>query len=310
VLAELVRSGFVEGLHRGSLVALAADGSVAFAHGDVAKPILPRSSNKPMQAAAMLRAGLRLEGELLALVAASHGGEPFHLDGVRRILAGAGLGPGALRTPPSLPLDDEQRQAYLASGGIPDPLVSNCSGKHAAMLATCVARGWPLDRYRDPGHPLQQAVRETVEELAGEPVAATGVDGCGAPVLAISPTGLARAFRALVLAASGTPERRVADAARAFPHHVGGTRRGESVLMAGVPGLLAKPGAEAVYAAALPDGRAVALKITDGNARACLPVLTAALRRLGVDAPVLDRLGEGAVLGGGRPVGVVRAVDL
>jgi L-asparaginase II len=256
----------------------------------------------------MLRGGLELSGELLALAAASHAGEPFHLAAVERILAAGGLTPAALRTPPALPLDEQERHAYLRAGGVPAPIVADCSGKHAAMLATCVTRGWPTASYLDPGHSLQVALAGTVAELAGEPVAVTGVDGCGAPLFAISLTGLARAFAALVAAPPGSHERRVADAMRAYPAYVGGTRRGESRLMAGVPGLLAKPGAEAVYAAALPGGPAVALKIADGGGRACLPVLAAALRGLGVEAPVLTELGAVPVLGGGRPVGAIRPV--
>ena len=103
LLAEVVRSGFVEGRHRGSVLALAADGSRVLALGDPDAPIFPRSSNKPMQAVGMLEAGLDLDGELLALACASHSGEPFHLDGVRRMLAGAGLDEAALQTPPDWP---------------------------------------------------------------------------------------------------------------------------------------------------------------------------------------------------------------
>ena len=307
VLAEVVRSGFVEGRHRGSLVVLGEDGSVAFAAGDVTRPFFPRSANKPLQAAGMLRAGLRLDGELLALAAASHSGEGFHLDGVRRILTGAGLEPSMLQTPPGLPLGEEEMHRHLRAGGHPQPIIADCSGKHAAMLATCAERGWSYESYLEPGHPLQRSVREAVEELAGERVAATGVDGCGAPLYAISLIGLARAFRAHVLAPDGTAERRVADAMRAHPEYVGGTGRSETDLMRAVPGLLAKPGAEAVYAVALADGRAVALKIEDGNRRACGPVIAAALRRLGLEAPVLDEIGLVPVLGGGRSVGEVRA---
>jgi L-asparaginase II len=182
----------------------------------------------------------------------------------------------------------------------------NCSGKHAAMLATCVANGWDTATYRDPGHPLQQALLAAVERLAGERVAATGVDGCGAPLFALSLTGLARSFAAVATAPAGTPEHRVAEAIRAFPAWVGGTRRDVTALIAGVPGLIAKDGAEGVYAAALPDGRAVALKVEDGTQRARPPVMVAALRALGVDEPVLDELAEAELLGGGRPVGSVR----
>jgi len=307
VVAEVVRSGFVEGHHHGSVLALAADGSRVLALGAVDAPVFPRSSNKPMQAVGMLEAGLDLDGELLALACASHSGEPFHVDGVRRVLAGAGLDESALQTPPDYPVDESEKYAVIAAGGTKAPVLMNCSGKHAAMLATCVANGWPLDTYRDPGHPLQQQLATTVARLAGEPVAATGVDGCGAPVFALTLAGLARAFVAIATAPPGTPEHRVAEAIRRNPEWLGGTRRDVTALVRGVPGLIAKDGAEGVYAAALPDGRAVTLKVEDGGQRARPPVMVAALRALGVEAAVLGELAEAPVLGGGQPVGVVRA---
>jgi L-asparaginase II len=313
VVAEVVRSGFVEGHHYGSVVALAADGSVAWSVGDVTATMLPRSCNKPLQVVGMLRAGLRLEGELLALAAASHSGEPFHLDGVTRILSGAGLAEDALRTPPDLPLDDEARAEVLRTGGGPTRLAMNCSGKHAAMLATCVANGWDTASYLDAGHPVQRAIRAAVEELTGEPVRAVAVDGCGAPLLSTSLTGLARGFRRLSLAAGG-PEHAVADAVRSHPAWVSGTRRDEAALLAAVPGAVAKAGAESCYAVGLRDGRAVALKTDDGAPRARPVLMARALERLGVteeagvDGPALRRTGVVELLGGGRPVGVLRAV--
>ncbi len=270
-------------------------------------PVFPRSSNKPMQAVGMLEAGLDLDGELLALASASHSGEAFHLDGVRRVLTAAGLDETALRTPPDYPVDDVEKLAWVAAGTPPSPLAMNCSGKHAAMLATCVVNGWPTDSYPDPDHPLQRALLGTVERLAGEQVIATGVDGCGAPLFALTLAGLARAFVAIATASPGTPEHRVAEAIRANPAWLGGTRRDVTALIAGVPGLIAKDGAEGVYAAALPDGRAVTFKVDDGAQRARPPIMVAALRALGVDAPVLDELADVPLLGGGRPVGEVRA---
>jgi L-asparaginase II len=308
VLAEVVRSGFVEGRHRGSVVALAADGSVEWAIGDVTSPVFPRSANKPMQAAGMLRAGLDLAGERLALAAASHSGEPFHRDLVRTMLREHGLTPDHLQCPSALPLDQQEQEAYLAAGGRRDRVAMNCSGKHAAMLAAAALRTWPLESYLDPEHPLQRVIRTAVEEAAGEPVAAVGVDGCGAPLMAISLTGLARAFRSFVLAAPGTPERRVADAMRAHPEYVAGTHRHDTWLMREIPGVLAKVGAEAVQGLALPDGRALALKVEDGGVRALGPVLARALRLMGVTAPVLERVGRTPVLGRGEEVGEVRAV--
>jgi L-asparaginase II len=304
ILAEVVRSGFVESLHHGSVVVLNADGSVRDQAGDVTGPIFPRSSNKPLQTVGMLRAGLRTaDGADLALISGSHRGEPFHVSRVRDILAAAGLEPGALRCPADLPLSVPDRDAVLRAGGGPQPILMNCSGKHAGMLATCVANGWPLDTYLDPKHPLQVAIAGAVADLAGEPIAATGVDGCGAPVFAFSLTALARAFLRLAQGAPGTPERRVADEMRAHPDLVAGTGAADTVLMGGVPGLVAKGGAEGVAAVAVVNVGAVALKISDGGMRARTPVLLSGLRRLGVAAPAMEEL----VQGGGEPVGSVRS---
>ena len=312
VVAEIVRSGFVEGHHYGSLVALAADGSVEWSVGDAESQIFPRSCNKPVQAVAMLRAGLELDGELLALAAASHSGETFHLEGVRRILDGAGLDESALQTPPDYPIDDAARDDYIRAGGVKAPITMNCSGKHAAMLATCVVNGWDTATYLQPDHPLQVVIAETFAELTGEPVKMAAVDGCGAPLLSTSLVGLARAFRTLSVATDG-PERRVADAYRTHPEYASGSRRDEARLLRAVPGAIGKAGAESCYAVGLPDGRAVALKTDDGAPRVRPVLMAEALRRLGVgempgvDAAALDETGTVELLGGGRPVGLVRA---
>ncbi|MGI8700874.1 MAG: asparaginase [Nocardioidaceae bacterium] len=312
VVAEIVRSGFVEGHHYGSVLALEPDGSVAYAVGDVTSPILPRSSNKPMQAVGMLRAGLDLDGELLALACGSHSGEPFHVEGVRRILAGAGLDESALQTPPDYPLDDAAREEVIRGGGHKEPVLMNCSGKHAAMLATCVANDWDLATYLEPAHPLQQQITDTFTELTGEPATIT-VDGCGAPQHSASLTGLARAFARIATAPDG-PERRVAEAVRTHPAYVSGTTRDELALLTAIPGAIGKAGAESCYAVALPDGRAFALKHDDGAPRVGPVTMAALLQRLGVDQePGVDtaavrRTGELVLLGGGRPVGEIRAV--
>lgn len=304
----------MESRHRGSVAVLHSDGSVRVAAGIVDQPIFPRSSNKPMQATAMLGCGLGLQGRLLALAAASHSGEDFHVAGVREILAGAGLSQEDLQCPPDLPLDEAARNALLRGGAGADRVHMNCSGKHAAMLATCVVAGWPTASYRNPDHPLQIEIRRTVERLAGEPVRAIGVDGCGAPLMAISVAGLARAFRALVLAEPGTAERRVADAMRAYPAWTSGTTRPESAIVTAVPGLLMKSGAEGVSAFALADGRAGAIKIDDGAQRAVTPVVIALLQQLasdsvpGTDVAALRGLARPVVTGGGETVGEIRAV--
>ncbi|SCE86723.1 asparaginase [Micromonospora chokoriensis] len=306
-LAEVVRSGFVEGAHRGSVVVLDAAGAVLASAGDVTSPIFPRSASKPMQAIGMLRAGLPLTDPAdVALVAASHAGEDFHLSRVGALLERAGLDASALHCPPDLPVGAAAREAVLRAGGGPTRVQMNCSGKHSGMLLTCEAAGWPLDGYWRPEHPLQQRLRAAIEEFTGEQVAAVGVDGCGAPVLAVSLTGLAGAFLRLVDAEPGSVPRTVADAMRAYPEIVGGTQADDTRLMRGVPGLLAKVGAEGVIAVAVPGVGAVALKIDDGADRARMPVLVSALRRLGVDAPVLTEYAEVPLFGGGVPVGAVR----
>ncbi len=312
ILVDIVRSRFVEGRHRGSVVALAADGSVDWALGDVDSQIYPRSCNKPMQAVGMLRLGLSLDGELLALAAASHSGEPFHIAGVRRILAEVGLDETALQTPPDFPLDEGAKAAFLRAGAEKSRIAMNCSGKHAAMLATAAVNGWPIETYPDADHPLQRVITTTFAELTGEVVNSVGVDGCGAPLLSTSLTGLARAFRNLVTGGAGSPERRVTDAFVGYPEYASGTNRDEAALLRAIPGAIAKGGAEASYALALPDGRAVALKIDDGHSRARPVVMAAALRRMGVDrepgvdADALNATGIVPVYGGGEPVGELR----
>ncbi|GAA1942636.1 asparaginase [Kitasatospora viridis] len=309
LVAEVWRGDFLESVHHGTVLAVGPDGRTVLGVGEPDRPMYPRSSNKPLQALGMLRAGLGLDGELLALACASHSGEAFHLDGVRAVLRGAGLDTGALRCTAALPIGEAALRAHLAAGGGPTALTMNCSGKHAAMLATCVANDWDTASYLDPRHPLQQALRGTVEELAGERVAATGVDGCGAPLFALTYGGLARAFAALATGPDGSPEQRVARAMNRHAEYVGGTGRDVTRLMRALPGSVAKDGAEGVYALALPDGSAVALKIADGSARARPVVLVAALRRLGVvvDADaVLAELATAPVLGHGEPVGAVR----
>jgi L-asparaginase II len=308
VLVEVTRSGMTESRHRGSVVALDADGSVALALGDVDSPVYGRSANKPLQAAAMVELGLDVAPDLLALVCASHNGEPVHVEGVRRLLAGAGLDASALRNTPSLPLYEPAAADVLRAGGRKERILQNCSGKHAGMLATCVINGWATESYQQPDHPLQQTISGVIASLTGEGIGHVGVDGCGAPAHAVSLTALARGFAAVATAPAGTPPGSVRAAMTAHPDLVGGTGRDVTALMASVSGLVAKDGAEGVLAAALPDGRAVAIKLSDGSWRGFAAVVLAALDRLGADTAGAEALRSSAVLGGGRPVGEARAV--
>ncbi|MCS0603835.1 asparaginase [Streptomyces sp. LP11] len=307
-VAHLIRGGVVEGIHYGSVVVLDADGRVTFQLGDIEAAFYPRSAVKPLQAVAMLRAGLPLDGELLSLAAASHSGEERHIAGTRRVLDLAGLTEDDLRNVPDLPFDPAVRDTWIRAGRPASRLAQNCSGKHAAMLWTAKLNGWSLTDYLDPAHPLQQAVAEIVEDLTGQRIARVTVDGCGAPLFAVSLHGLARALARITSAVPGTPEARVADAMREHAEMASGTGRDVAALMRAVPGLLAKDGFEGVQVAALPDGRAIAVKIADGANRARIPVAAAALARAGVDPALLAAFAGEPLLGGGQPVGSVRPV--
>ena len=297
VLAEVTRSGVVESVHSGHLVLLNADGSILFQMGDPTLDIYSRSSLKSIQASAMVRAGLDIEPRLLALVCASHAGTLMHQQGAQAILAKVGLDEHSLQCILDRPLDEELRRTAN-----PTRLAMNCSGKHAGMLATCVINGWPTDSYLDPQHPLQLAIKAEVEAMSGEEVTLTSVDGCGAPLFLFSLLGLARAIRNLTISADPVHQS-VAQACRDFPEMVSGPGRLATRMMQNIPGLFMKDGAEAVNVASLPDGRTLAIKISDGNQRAMPAITAAALAKFGIDAkeePV-------NTLGAGLPIGVIRA---
>ena len=306
-LAVTTRNGHDESVHYGAVVALESDGSVAFALGDAGAVVFPRSSTKPIQATAMVASGLSLPPRLLALVCASHDGRAEHLSTAKEILATAGLTEDALGNTADYPLDPDAQDAAIRAGGVKTALQMNCSGKHSGMLATCVHNGWDLESYLHVDHPLQQRITEMVPQLAGEEASFIGVDGCGAPAHALSLLGLARAFRSVALAPSSSAAGQVATAIRQHPEMLGGPTRDITLLIQGVPGLMGKDGAEGVFAIALPDGRAIALKISDGANRARPPVMKFALQALGVDVSAVDpRAFDSVIFGHGKPVGSVR----
>jgi L-asparaginase II len=306
LVASTVRSNLPESHHFGAVVALERDGSIAFSVGDPNVIIYPRSSMKPLQATAMVEVGLDLPPNLLALVCASHDGRPEHLAAAQEILRRAGLDESALANTTDFPLDEAEHERAVREGKQRSALQMNCSGKHSGMLATCIAAGWPHDvSYLSPNHPLQQHITATIPSLASEPAAHIGVDGCGAPAHAMSLLGLARAFRSIAIAQPGTAAHRVARAMSSHPEMVGGPTRDVTRLMQGLPGLVAKDGAEAVFGVGLPDGRAIALKVSDGANRARPPVMRAALERLGVGLEKVDpATWDSPVWGHGRRVGL------
>ena len=300
VLAEYVRDGVVESVHRGYLLALNADGSVNLALGGSEHLIFPRSCVKSIQGAAMVRAGLQLEPRLLALGCSSHSGSEEHISAVREILALAKLDESALQCMLDKPLGDQERRAW---GDKPATRISmNCSGKHAAMLLTCVTNGWPIESYLDPAHPLQVAIKAELEDLAGEKITLTSTDGCGAPLFLMSVAGLARAIRAITIS-KDPAHQAVLDASRTFPEMVAGKGRLTTQMIEAVPGLYMKDGAEAVEIASMPDGRTLVFKVGDGSLRPFRVLVHAGLQRLGIDSPYEAE----NVLGGDRVIGAIRA---
>lgn len=304
-LAVIWRSGLIESRHFGSLVALDADGTAVLELGRPDAAILPRSTVKPLQALACLTAGAPLVGEELAIAAGSHTGEDEHVAIVRRMLERAGLDESALQCPVDRPEDERTFETLLRSGQGRAAVRMNCSGKHAAMLLACAVNGWSTDDYLDPAHPLQQQVLATMAQVTGVPVEHTAVDGCGAPVFGTTVRGVARAFRALVLADPASPAGLVAAAMREHPFLVGGSGHQNSELMSAIPGALAKGGAEGVIGVAAADGSAVSMKVIDGSPRATTLIALRVLESLGTPIGEAHSLVELPVLGGGVPVGEI-----
>ena len=314
-LAVVERSGFIESRHVGSAIVLDPDGTRVVSLGDTSASILPRSSLKPVQALACLTAGAPLEGERLALATASHAGTDRHVSVVRDILDAAALGEEALECPAAWPGDQTTRDALVREGGEPTRIRMNCSGKHAAMLLTCVVNDWSTGDYLDPAHPLQTHIREVAERLVGERSAATAIDGCGAPVFAMSLAGLAKAIHRIGTSSERSPfalHRSAGALVRAVRENawaVDGPGRADTVVIERL-GLFAKGGAEGVLVMVAPNGTTVALKMLDGSGRAATAVGLRLLEREGALAAsdVADAMTKRSlsVSGGGRVVGAIR----
>ena len=307
-LAVLERSGFIESRHVGAAVVLDPTGAVLDELGDASAPVFPRSSLKPFQALAIRQAGVDLDPLQTALSMASHGGTPEHVDVVRDILRLASLDESDLGCPEDWPGDRAARDAVVRAGGSAQRVYMNCSGKHAAMLLACVKQGWSTADYLDPAHPLQRRIRDLIEEQTGEAIAASGVDGCGAPVHAISLRALARGVSRI--AQSETPDAEwLVDSVLSNGWAVDSPNE-QNTLVIDELQLFAKLGAEGVMVMSTRSGVAVALKILDGSLRAAALVALALLVRAGaVSRDAVDALVSTfdlAVLGGGKPVGTIR----
>jgi L-asparaginase II len=314
-LAVVERGGFIESRHAGSAIVLGPDGVVLRQLGDPAGLVFPRSSLKPIQALACLTAGAPLEGEQLGLATASHIGTDRHVAVVRSILAAAGLGEDDLGCPPDWPGDRATRDELVRDHASPARIRMNCSGKHSAMLLTCVTAGWDTTTYLDPNHPLQVQIRELTERLTGERVAVTAVDGCGAPVHAITLAGLAKAIQRIGTSSTSSPfalhrsAGRLVQAVRDSPWTIAGPGSADTVVMERL-GVFAKGGAEGVQVMVAPNGTTLALKMLDGSSRAGAIVGLRLLELAGAldTAQVADAAAHLALTttGGSKDVGAIR----
>jgi L-asparaginase II len=297
VLAKVTRGDLVESLHLGHLIVLNTDGSTYLSKGSPELPIYPRSAIKSLQAAAMLKAGLKVEQNELAIICASHSGSQSHIDLVIDMLTLRGISTSQLKNAVDKPLGEKERISWGDTS--PSQLAQNCSGKHAGMLITCLQNGWDINTYLDLNHPLQVAIKNEIEELSGEKVSATSVDGCGAPLFAISLIGLAKAISNLVKS-KDKHYQQIVSACMKYPELVAGEGRLTTRMMRAVPGLFMKEGAEGVQVCALADGRVIAIKIVDGSWRPVAPIIMEIFKRWGVEMPdeSVKIYGGSSVIGG------------
>ena len=319
VLIELTRGALVESLHAGAIAVVRADGEVVAGVGDMASPIFPRSAIKPLQALPFLESGavdrFGFGPPEIALSCGSHAGARPHVAGVRAMLVGAGLSAAALACGAHAPTDAATAREMVRVGASPSPLHHNCSGKHAAMLATALHLVEPTEGYWRPEHPVQQRIRQALEDMTGYALGpdALGIDGCSVPNWAMPLTGLARAFARLATGEGLAPERadtcrRVREACWAHPDLVAGQGHLVTLIMQHLPGqVLVKSGAEGVYCGAFPaQGLGFALKIDDGAKRAAETVVGRLISQL---YPAAEPLGPDPRLTNwrGMQVGEMRA---
>jgi L-asparaginase II len=260
------RGPFVESVHLVHAVAV-QNGEIVAQAGYAGFPTSLRSSAKPFQALPVVRSRNDLDDADIAIASASHRAEPEQIDAVRRLLAKA-------------PATEDDLEVGLQEGRPPERIYHNCSGKHAGMLASCLARGWATEGYRLAGHPLQDEILAEVAAAAGVDPGSVGtaVDGCGVVCFALPLERVAFMFSRLETRDGGA---RVADAMRAEPQLVGGAGQTDTELIRALPGWIAKGGAEALFCAAGPGGIGVALKTEDGGYRALRPAIAAFFARLG-----------------------------
>ncbi len=303
VLIEVTRSNRIESLHGGHLIILDQSGDINFSLGDYQAPIFPRSAIKAIQTSAMVRSGLKVGSEEIALISASHAGSERHQEIVLNILRSVGLDERALKNTADKPLGIKERRSW--GDKKPTSLAANCSGKHAGMVATSLINGWDIESYKNPSHPLQQVIVKELENLSGEKITEISLDGCGAPLFLISLFGLAQSIHNLVNS-HDLIHQEVVDACLKHPELISGEGRIVTESMRLEPGLFMKDGAEGVMVAAIAGRATIVWKMSDGSNRGDKALISAALARVGVELnfdPV-------EIFGDGQVVGSVRASKL
>jgi len=295
VLVDVCRSETVESCHRGSVIAINADGKTLLSLGDSDALVFPRSSLKPLQVMPLVESGacdhFSMTDQELALACASHSGEQQHLNVLSQWMQRIGLDASQLECGPSLPLDVEAAHEHLRLGGKPAREIHNCSGKHTGMLAMSAFLEESLQGYSDYNHASQQGWMNVLSELSGINVfdMPWDRDGCGLPAVAMPLSAFARAFIPFTVQYQTIDNRRARGAARisaamrTHPQMVAGSKRCCTASMSGADNLLVKVGAEGVFiAVAVEAGVVIALKADDGANRAAEVMLGATLRKLGL----------------------------
>lgn len=284
---ESVRSGLVESVHRVAIAVTDSSGALVASAGDPLAVAWWRSAAKPFQALPLVEDGaadaLGLDDEELALACASHSSEARHRAIAARMLRRLGLGEEALACGPHPPLGAAVQEALVRDGVQPTPIWSNCSGKHAGMLALARHHGWPVQGYERAGHPVQERIVRSILAWsdAGRDELRLGVDGCTAVCFALPLTRMATAYARLAAGTSAAGAR-IRDAMLAHPGLIAGTGRPCTDIMEAWPGeIITKVGADGIYSAALPRLRlGLALKVESGDGRAAPVALVAVVRQL------------------------------
>jgi len=299
-LLRIERGEVEEGVQRGHLAAVDPEGKVIAFKGDPRRLTYFRSCAKPFQGIAALRTGIverfDLTAEHVAIICASHNGEPRHVAVVRDLLAHAGIDESALQCGAHWPYDEAAASVVRREMDEPLAVFNNCSGKHSGMLAAARVLEAPLGSYLEPSHPVQRRIRQVVEEFTGSATAdiVYGIDGCSAPNAAAPLSAMARSFARIVTSDDAAAKTAV-EAMTTHPFLVGGTRRFDTALMEVTDGrLLAKGGAAGAHCTAdRRSGVGLALKLDDVDGTWLSAAVMAALTDLGWLAPAeqqaLDR---------------------